>query len=511
MSDHKYDLALLQDLEEIAKEKADKLGLEVPETLFHLVQAEEMYDIAARGLPGRYSHYSFGRKYQEEKSAYDKGRSRIYELVINTRPVHAYLLDGNSLIAQLLVMAHVFGHATVYQHNRYFDVADKNILSRTRAAAERIDRYIGEYGRDAVENFIDSCEFLQYQRSFDQLGAKHTAKAPVWETKPFDMLFPQETVERREKFKADKEDFRTRFPKQPERDFLEFFERHSRHLEDWQKDVISIIRMEQEYFTAMMRTQVIHEAQAVYYHQTIVHQMMAEDPRFDTDDFMEFQGMNARVLAPHVQQIMVMNEDTGEEEPRIACVSLNPYLTGSAIYSEVKRLCEGTNVTDEEREKWPWIGQISWDEKRAELVEAYDDAALLAEFISPNVCEKAKLYMEPRTPEGFKNLRVLEKEAEEVRKTLVEQKTFFGVPTVEIVDADYKRRGELYLEHRWDKLGLDDEYTRGILPHVAEMWGHAVTVHTCDYDPETDEHTDIWYRVEPGETIDEVERHTRQP
>lgn len=498
----RYALADLQQLEERCQEKAAKLGLEVPEVLFHLVQAEEMYDIVARRLPGRYSHWGFGREYQKEKEGYDEGRGRVYELVINTRPIYAYLLDGNSMIAQLLVMAHVLGHATVFENNRFFEPADKNILSRTRAAAERIDRYYGEYGRQRVEDFIDACDSLQYQRSFDQLVKKHTPRPPEWEVKNFDLLFPAETAKRRAEYEIERDSYKVRFPKEPERDFLEFFERHSRHLEDWQRDVISIIRMECDYFTPSMRTNVLHEAQAVYYHQTIVQEMMAEDERFTTDDFTEFQAMNARVLHPHIQRHQNM-----DFEEMIVCAGINPYLTGTNIYAEIKRICE--NPTEEEKERWPWAGNISWDEKRSELVKSYDDVALLSEFLSPTVCEKSRLFYEPRTLEQFKNLVVLEEEAKKVREYLVNGKATLGIPYVEIVNADYKHTGALLLEHRHDgKLGLDEEYTRGTLPHIRDLWGHTVVIHTLEA-VEGGRSRDIWFTLEHGAT--EAERSRTAP
>lgn len=491
---NKYALADLQQLEERCQEKAAKLGLEVPKVLFHLVQSEEMYDIVARHLPGRYSHHTFGREYQKEKESYDKGRSRVYELVINTRPVYAYLLDGNSIIAQLLVIAHVLGHATVYEHNRFFEPADKNILSRTRAGAERIDRYYGEYGRERVEDFIDACQSLQYQRPLEQLVKKHTPRGPEWKVKEFDMLFPTETAKRRVDYEQKRDAFKTQFPKAPERDFLEFFEKHSRQLEDWQRDIISIIRMETDYFTPSMRTNVIHEAQAVYYHQTIVQELMAEDTRFDSDDFTEFQAMNSRVLHPQIQ--LRHHPMTGE--PFIFCTGLNPYLTGTHIYAEVKRICE--NPTKEERERWPWAGEITWDEKRCELVQSYDDVALLSEFLSPTICERARLFMEPRTPEEYENLRVLKDEAEEVRKVLVEEKATLGIPYVEIVNADYNHAGALLMEHRHDgERGLDEEYARGTLPHIQTLWGHNVVVHTIE---KLDDGgvRDVWYELSHGGT-----------
>ena len=110
-----YTLDDLQRIDEECQAAARGLGLVVPEVVFHYAPAERIYDIAARGLPGRYAHWRFGRTYEREKHGYDHGASRIYELVLNTEPVQAYLLEGNSLVAQTLVIAHVYGHAACYR------------------------------------------------------------------------------------------------------------------------------------------------------------------------------------------------------------------------------------------------------------------------------------------------------------------------------------------------------------------------------------------------------------
>jgi stage V sporulation protein R len=489
---HAYTLADLQELDERCRVEAEKFGLPLPQVLFHLMQSEEIYDISARGLPGRYSHHFFGRIYQEEKNNYDTGKSRIYEIIINTRPVYAYLLDGNSVITQLLVMAHCYGHAAFFENSKYFVPADKNILPRVRSAAERIDGYMGEYGREKIEDFIDACIALQDQRSYDILAKRPEAKPPKWEDKPFDSLFPQETEKRRKEWKRDKEAFRVKFPKQPERDILAFIEAHSHYLEDWQKDIISIIRTEQEYFVPQKRTQVLNEATAVFYHKHIVQKLMAEDDRFTTQDFMEFQAMDARVLHPAIH---IHTDDFGEK--MVHCAGINPYLTGTAIFNEVKRLCE--NPDEDDHERWPWAGQISFEEKRNQIITRYDDAAAVAEFITPRVCEEAKLFIRPRTVEEYKDLRVLKDEAEEVRRQCVELKTTFGIPHIEITNADWQRQSILYLEHTHTDKGLDDEYTQGTIIHLANLWGHRVVVETVQgQDPRNLQK--VWYSCRPEES-----------
>ena len=106
MSATLYTATDLQEVDERCGEVAAELGFDSPPVVYHLMRSSEIYDIAARGLPGRYSSSRFGAIYSQQHGNYRMGRSRIYELIVNTHPVHAYLLEGNSLVAQTLVIAH---------------------------------------------------------------------------------------------------------------------------------------------------------------------------------------------------------------------------------------------------------------------------------------------------------------------------------------------------------------------------------------------------------------------
>jgi stage V sporulation protein R len=503
MTKGRYTLEDLQILDDKCLQEALAMGLRPPPTMFHLVQAEEIYDIAARGLPGRYSHYQFGRQYEQMKGNYDRGKGRIYELVINTEPAHAYLLDGNSIIAQFFVMAHVYGHTDFFEHNRYFAPADKNILTRTRAAAERIDHYMGEHGRAKVEDFIDACGAFEQHRDWDQLAKKPEAKGPVWEANPFASLFPEQEEERRQQHLLDKEIFKQRFPKQPEVDILRFAEKHATHLDDWQRDVISIIRTEAEYFVPMGRTQVMNEGWATRAHNRIVQAIMAKDDTFNTDDYMEFESSNASVRHPKIRTEQVMGDD-GKPMTRFHCVGINPYLLGSLMWADIERIC--VDPTDKEKEKWSWAGNVDPDEFVDEIREVYDDRAFIAEFLTPTICEKAKVFKNPRDGyEAYKSMRILKDEFKWIRDYLVWEKTFLGIPPVAIVNANYRGASELYLEHHWEGQfelkGLDDEYCRGTLPLLYKLWGRPVTIKTIEVDePEDDEEDlepewrEVWYR-----------------
>ncbi len=127
-------------------------GLDPLPTHFELVPAAVMYEVSAYGLPGRFSHWTAGKAYQHMKTRYDFGLSRIYELVINADPAQAFLLENNTLLANKLVVAHVFAHADFFKHNAYFRSAPHDMVDRANLHAERIRAYEFAHGRREVED-----------------------------------------------------------------------------------------------------------------------------------------------------------------------------------------------------------------------------------------------------------------------------------------------------------------------------------------------------------------------
>src|SRR5687767_15569388 len=120
--------------------------------LFELVPASIMYEFGAYGLPGRFSHWTHGRAYQQIKTQYDYGLSKIYELVINTNPSYAFLLENNSVLQNKMVAAHVLGHVDFFKNNAYFAQSNRSMLETVSINAERLRKYEFEHGREAVEN-----------------------------------------------------------------------------------------------------------------------------------------------------------------------------------------------------------------------------------------------------------------------------------------------------------------------------------------------------------------------
>ncbi|HEX3834033.1 MAG TPA: SpoVR family protein [Solirubrobacteraceae bacterium] len=475
-----YTLNDLRSIDERCREIAvGELGFQVPDVVYHLVRPEEVYFAAANGLPARYSSARWGAHFDEAYGRYQRGQDRIYELIFNTRPAHAYLMDGNGLVAQTLVIAHCLGHGYVFENNAWLGAVDRQIMPRVVSAADRIADYMGAYGRDRVEDFIDACHAIAIHQPQAQLIHKARVSEPQHRERPYDILFPAEVAADRERVETDRETLRHRFPREPEEDLLRFIEANAQGLEDWQRDVISIVASEQSYFLPQMRTKILNEGAAVLAHQEICQRLF-----LSADDYWQYEQLNAGVIQPHPGRV-------------------NPYSLGINILREIIRIA--TDPDDEERERWSWAGETEPLERVRLVLGTYDDEALLREFLTPKVCELSRLYAFEHLQQDPRRVRISSREADAIRDLLIRQHATGGIPSIEIVDADFRGRGELLLEHRHEGMGLDEEYARGTLTQIAMLWGKPCTIRTATPD---DPDESLWFT---GRCDGTSEKHLDQP
>src|SRR5688572_12634984 len=131
-------------------------GLDFFPVSFQLLDARDVNGVAAYGgFPVRYPSWRHGMEFERLEKGYAWGLSKIYELVINTDPVVAYLVRSNSDLEQKLVMAHVCGHADFFTHNCWFAATDRNMLQTMGHHATVVRRSIDRHGIEAVERFLD--------------------------------------------------------------------------------------------------------------------------------------------------------------------------------------------------------------------------------------------------------------------------------------------------------------------------------------------------------------------
>jgi stage V sporulation protein R len=418
--------ASMQDIQEVAL----RLGLDPYPVHFELVPATIMHEFGAYGLPARFSHWTYGRAYQQLKTFYDYGLSKIYELVINANPAYAFLVDTNSVLQNKVVVAHVLGHVDFFKHNAYFEHTNRQMVEGASVNAERIRHYEYQHGSREVEEFLDAV--LSIQEHVDDVSRvkrrvpDKSSRRPTMKETAYDDLFYLGD-ERRPEFVVEP----VKIPSEPERDLLLFIAEHARGLQDWQRDLIHIVRAEQLYFRPQMQTKVMNEGWAAYWHLRIVREL-----ELSSTDYLDFSRMHAAVLSPSRRQI-------------------NPYYVGLKVFEDIER---------------------RWDFARIlEVRELENDVSFLRNYLTEELVEDLDLYLYRRVGDQWV---IVEKDWEKVRDGLVRSLTNFGQPYIVVEDSDYNSNGELWLSHYFEGQDLDVNYAQRTLEQVFRLWSRPVHLAT---------------------------------
>jgi stage V sporulation protein R len=428
---------------------AGSWGLDPFPIHFELVPSEIMYEFGAYGLPGRFSHWTHGRTYQQIKTMYDYGLSKIYELVINTNPAYAFLLENNSILQNVVVAAHVLGHVDFFKHNAYFGTSNRQMLETASVHAARLRQYEFDHGSRAVEEFLDAV--LSIEEHVDprlyspaqEPKPNGRARTPARRDGPYDDLFNLNRVDRAA---ADAE--RGQPKPEPTQDLLLFLAEHADHLEDWQRDVLQIIRTEQRYFVPQMQTKVMNEGWAAYWHARLVREL-----ELTSEEFVEFSRMHAGVLESSRRQI-------------------NPYLVGMKIFEDIERRW------DEPDDKLRERSGAKSGQGKAKIFEVRaleSDVSFLRNYVTKELVEELDLYLYKLQGDRWV---IVDNNWEHVRDTLVASLTNFGHPLVVVQDGDHGRRGELYLKHCFEGQELDLAYADRTLEKVYAIWQRPVHLET---------------------------------
>ncbi len=292
--DQKYVEELSDAIERIW-EIAQRNGLDPYPVNFELVPATIMYEFGSYGLPGRFSHWSRGKAYYRMKTEYDYGLSKIYELVVNTNPSYAFLMEQNDLLQNKVVVAHVLGHTDMFKNNVYFKHTAKNMIDKVSVNAERLRKYEYDHGQLAVERFLDAVlaieEHIDPNFRITRPGPSDDVSPPEssGRASPYDDLWSLAERKAKQEEEDDERRARTkkrRFPSEPEKDVLLFMAQHAPNLEDWQRDVLLVVREEMQYFVPQMQTKILNEGWACLVGNSLV---------LTEDGLMRYDALHARL------------------------------------------------------------------------------------------------------------------------------------------------------------------------------------------------------------------------
>jgi spore cortex formation protein SpoVR/YcgB (stage V sporulation) len=402
-----------------------------------------------------------------------------YEIVFNSNPCIAYLMEENTLTMQALVIAHAS-----YGHNSFFK---NNYMFRTWTDAESIIDYMlfarkfiadceQRHGVDEVERVLDACHALmmhgvdRYKRPYPlsldeekqrQLEREEQLQQQVnelWRTIPI----PEA---------ADGERPMQRFPEEPQENILYFLEKNAPLLEPWQREVIRIVRKISQYLYPQRQTKVMNEGWACFWHFHILHELYREG--LVTDGFMlEFLQYHTAVIyqppfnSPHYSGI-------------------NPYTLGYSMMQDLKRICD--SPTDEDRQWFPDIAGSPWQETLDFAMRDFKDESFILQFLSPRLIRELKLFnVENDADKDHLEVTAIHDEwgYQAIRESLSASYDLGNLePYIQVYNVNVRGDRALTLRHDMHNgRPLERENAEEVVRHLHQLWGFDVILESVSDD-----------------------------
>ena len=466
-----WSFELLEDYEREIDRVAKLYKLDTYPNQIELITAEQMMDAyASVGMPINYAHWSFGKKFIQTEQNYRRGQMGLaYEIVINSDPCIAYLMEENTITMQALVMAHAcYGHNSFFKGNYLFKTWTDagSIIDYLVFAKNYIHECEEKYGISEVENILDSCHALmnfgvdRYKRpqkiSMQEEKERQQEREAYLQTQVNDLW---RTIPDHKMKEVPKE---VRFPEEPQENILYFIEKKAPLLEPWQRELVRIVRKVSQYFYPQKQTQVMNEGWATFWHYHILNHLYDEGKV--TERFiLEF-------LHSHTNVVMQPEYHT----PYYS--GINPYALGFNMFIDIKRICE--NPTDEDKEWFPDIAGSDWLETLHFAMRNFKDESFISQFLSPKLMRDFRLFA-IEDDDKFSYLKVSaihdEMGYHKLREKLSSQYNLSNLePNIQVYNVDV--RGDRSLTLRYipqNGIPLAESRTE-VLKHLHRLWGFPV-------------------------------------
>ena len=467
---------------EIAAIAVDEFGLDCYQNQIEVIASEQMLDAyASVGLPISYPHWSFGKEFLRNEQSYRKGaRGLAYEIVINSDPCIAYLMEENSMPLQALVIAHA-----CYGHNSFFK---GNYLFRQWTSADAIIDYMvfarkfiidceERYGISAVEETLDACHSLmdfgvnRYQHpkalSAEQERERQRQRED-YEWERHDEIWSTLPVAEKKDIDAVQSVFAT----EPQENILYFIEKYSPRLQAWQREIVRIVRKLAQYFYPQGMTKVMNEGWATFWHYTILNRLY--DKGLVEDGFM------LEVLTSHTNVVAQRGFDQNGYS------GINPYALGFAMFTDIKRICE--DPTEEDKAWFPDIAGSDWQKTLDFAMRNYKDESFINQYLSPRLIREFRLFaIADYQEQEFLEVDSIHNETgyRQVRKLLSQQYNRDSLmPDIQIVRYNKDGDRSLTLRHTQHRGRPLARQTDDVLEHLQRLWGFKVRLDTVSEDGE---------------------------
>ena len=465
------------EIDRIAKE----YKLDIYPNQIEVITAEQMMDAyASIGMPINYTHWSFGKKFIQNEQQYRRGQMGLaYEIVINSNPCIAYLMEENTITMQALVMAHAcYGHNSFFKGNYLFQTWTdaSSIIDYLVFAKNYIAKCEQKYGYEEVEQTLDSCHALmnfgvdRYKRpqklSLQEEKSRQKQRAKYLQSQVNELWRTLPDSKEKNQPKA------MRFPAEPQENLLYFIEKNAPLLEPWQREIVRIVRKVSQYFYPQKQTQVMNEGWACFWHYHILNKLY--DEGLVTDRFMlEF-------LHSHTSVVTQPNYNS----PYYS--GINPYALGFNMFMDIKRICQAP--TEEDRYWFPDIAGKDWLETVHFAMHNFKDESFISQFLSPKVMRDFKLFaVEDDSDKPYVSVSAIHDERgyRAIREKLSAQYNLSNLePNIQVYNVDV--RGDRSLTLRYvpqNGIPLADSKDE-VMRHLHRLWKFDVKLEQIQDDGE---------------------------
>ena len=473
-----WSFELIEQYDEAIAKIAKEYKLDTYQNQIEIISSEQMLDAySSVGMPLGYHHWSFGKQFLNSEQNYKRGQMGLaYEIVINSDPCIAYLMEENTMMMQALVVAHAaYGHNSFFKGNYLFKTwTDASaIIDYLLFAKNYISKCEERHGIDEVEKILDSCHALMnYGVDRYKRPAPISAEEESKRQKERELHMQQQVNELWRTIPVNSENdceiSHTRFPDEPQENLLYFIEKNAPLLEPWQREVIRIVRKIAQYFYPQRQTQVMNEGWATFWHYTIMNTLY-DRKLVDEGFIMEFLTSHTAVVYQPPFDSKWFN-------------GINPYTLGFSMYQDLRRICE--SPTDEDRQWFPDIAGSNWLETLDFAMRNFKDESFILQYLSPKVIRDLKLFSikdddqaEHYQITGIHN----ENGYRYVREQLsLQYNLSMKEPNIQVWDVNLRGDRSLILRHIPNQRVPLADSTENVLKHVHRLWGFDVHLYSVD-------------------------------
>ena len=485
------------------KEKAREMGLSFDDgSLEYIVTNRDLLELTPKlMIPTLYDYWVHDVEVLKEKGRYELYPSNPYETVINTRPAISFYNDNNPDWLNVMIFYHVLAHIDFFQNNLFFGhtwdydfagqaLSDKRIISRLRSEKGRWVDYIIEFTRgiDNLVGYYDEMSALSrpvskertavldfYFDVFLQSIRKVKVAEYVHEIARYNECMKNDLAlgekdffsEATKKYPEFEAIYEKSVEHKPSRkvDLIEFLMENSNFLNreenKWMKSVMQIVRKTSLFFQPQIRTKIMNEGWASYWHE----KLFLQDDRINGHE-VDFARVNAWVTAL----------------PR---VGLNPYALGMLLFSYIEEMgnqgrysIEFLRLSDRRaRELFDSQTGIGKD-LIFRVREDHCDFTFINSFVDQDFVLANKLFVAGKRLNQDKMVweyYVKSRKADDYKSMVLD--SLYHPPHISI-DPEKTNDTSLYLKHHFEEKPLVQEFINNTLLGVEYLWGGRVQLET---------------------------------